>query len=160
MLNLETVANYAEIVGAIAVLFAIAFAIIEFRQLRHQRSENASLEMMRAWQSPEYVDGIHAILQVEDHIEPEMLRCLSVEHEKMAFRVCMTYEALGVMVYRGTLPIEVLNDLMGGAVCTSWRKLDRWAFQFREDFNPRAFEWHQWLSRRLETMPSPILNED
>lgn len=160
MSTLETVANYAEIVGAAAVLFAILFALLEFRQLRHQRRENASLEMMRAWQNADYVDAIYEILQIEDHIEPEVLRSLSDEHEVMAFRVCMTYEALGVMVHRGTLPIEILNDLMGGSVSVSWRKLDRWAYQFRENHNPRAFEWHQWLAKRLETMPVPQLDRD
>ena len=73
MLTLETVANYAEIIGAIAVLFAIVFALVEFRQLGVQRREYASLEMMRSWQSPEYVDAIFEMLQLEDHTDPDVL---------------------------------------------------------------------------------------
>jgi len=155
MPDLATIANYAEIIGVGAVLFAIIFAFLEFRQLRFQRRENASLEMMRAWQGPEYVNAIYEILQVDDHVEPEVLRAMGGEHELMAFRVCMTFEALGVMAYRGSLPIEVVNDLMGGAVCSSWRKLDRWVLYFRENYNSRAFEWCEWLAHRLESMPTP-----
>ena len=59
MLTLETVADYAEIIGAIAVLFAIVFALVEFRQLGIQRREYASLEMMRSWESAEYIDAIY-----------------------------------------------------------------------------------------------------
>jgi hypothetical protein len=153
--SLDTVANYAEIVGAVAVVFAIIFAVLEFRQLRYQRRENASLEMMRSWQSPEYVNAVHQILLVDDHIDPQVLRSLSEKHELMAFTVCMTYEAVGVMAYRGTLPIEIVNELMGGAVCATWRKLDRWILYFRENFNPRAFEWHEWLAGKLGEMPAP-----
>ena len=155
-MDLNTIANYAEIVGATAVIFAIGFAIMEFRQLRYQRRENASLEMIRSWQSPEYVKAIFEILQLEDHIAPERLRALSSEHERMAFQVSMTFEPLGVMAYRGTIPVDILNELMGGVVCTSWRKLDRWTEAFRE-FNPRAFEWYQWLAIQLEAMPNPDL---
>jgi len=152
MLTLETVANYAEIIGAIAVLFAIAFALVEFRQLGMQRREYASLEMMRSWQSPEYVDAIFEILQLEDHTDPDVL---SDTHQKMAFRVSMTFEALGMMAYRGTLDIKAVNDLMGGAVCASWHNLDRWVIGFRADHNTRAFEWYEWLAAQLEVMPAP-----
>lgn len=157
MTSLQAIANYAEIIGAIAVLFAIGFGILEFRHLGHQRRENASLEMMRAWQGPEYVNAIREILKVDDHIEPEALNALSDQHDRMAFTVCMTYEALGVMAYRGTLPLDIVHDLMGGAVCTSWRKLDRWVKHFREHYNPRAFEWHEWLARRLNELPEPVI---
>jgi hypothetical protein len=155
MPTLETLANYAEIAGAAAVMFAIGFAILEFRQLRIQRQEQASLEMMRAWQSPQYVNAVYNVLRMDDHIDPAILRDLDEESEKGAFQVCMTMEAVGVMVHRGTLPIEIVNDLMGGAVCTTWRKLDFWAQEFRSAHNPRAFEWHEWLAAQLENMPLP-----
>ena len=155
MLTLEIIANYAEIVGAIAVLFAIAFALLEFRQLGVQRREYASLEMMRSWQSPEYVDAIFEILQLEDHTDPDVLRNMSDAHQKMAFRVSMTFEALGMMAYRGTLDVNAVNDLMGGAVCTSWRSLDLWIGEFRGKHNTRAFEWYEWLAAQLEAMQVP-----
>lgn len=158
MSSLEVLANYAEIIGAVAVLFAIGFGVLEFRHLGHQRRENASLEMMRAWQGPEYVNAIREILKVDDHIEPEALNTLSDRHEGMAFTVCMTFEALGVMAHRGTLPLDIVHELMGGAVCGSWRKLDRWVMYFREHYNPRAFEWHEWLARRLGELPDPKIN--
>ena len=154
MLTLETVANYAEIIGAIAVLFAIVFALVEFRQLGVQRREYASLEMMRSWESAEYIDAIYEILQLEDHTDPDVL---SDTHKKMAFRVSMTFEALGMMAYRGTLDIKAVNDLMGGAVCASWRNLDLWVIRYRADHNTRAFEWYEWLAAQLEVMPAPDL---
>jgi len=153
MPTLETVANYAEIVGAIAVLFAIGFAVLEFRQIRHQRQENASLELMRSWQGPEYVDAIHVVLRLEDHVDSE---ALGDAGELQAFRVCMTFEALGLLAHRGTIPIDIISDLMGGAVAASWRKLDQWIYEDRAR-NPRAWEWFEWLAEQLQTMPAPDL---
>jgi hypothetical protein len=158
MPTLETAANYAEIIGAFAVLFAIVFAALEFRQLRHQRREAASLEMIRSWQGPEYVNGVFEILQLEDHIQPKSLGELGEQHLKMAFRICVTWEALGVMVHRGTLPIEIVNDLMGGIITIGWRKLDQWVLQLREHVTPRSFEWFEWLATQLENMPAPKLD--
>ena len=153
--TLATIANYAEIIGAIAVIFAIAFGILEFRQLRYQRRENASLEMMRSWQSPEYVNAVFVIMQLEDHIQLDTLRGLSDEHERMAFRVSMTFEVMGLMAHRGTLPLDLIHDLMGGAVSSTWTKLDRWVIQFRDQYNPRAFEWYQWLAKEIASRPAP-----
>ena len=153
--NLATIANYAEIIGAIAVIFAIAFGVLEFRQLRYQRRENASLEMMRSWRSPEYVNAVFVIMQLEDHIEFDTLRGLSDEHERMAFRVSMTFEVMGLMAHRGTLPLDLIHDLMGGAVSSTWTKLDRWVIQFRDQYNPRAFEWYQWLAKEIASRPAP-----
>ncbi len=152
MLTLETVANYAEIIGAIAVLFAIVFALVEFRQLGIQRREYASLEMMRSWESAEYIDAIYEILQLAEHTDPDVL---SDTHQKMAFRVSMTFEVMGLMAHRGTLPLDLIHDLMGGAVSSTWTKLDRWVIQFREQYNPRAFEWYQWLAKEIASRPAP-----
>ena len=160
MLELSVVANYAEIIGAAAVVFAVIFGILELRQNRHQRQENASLEMVRSWQNSDYVHAIQQILKLQDHIDPHTLEQLGEEFERWAFTVCMTYEAVGVMAHRGTLPLEVVNDLMGGAVCTSWRKLDCWVGYFRASYNPRAFEWHEWLAGQLDlTRSTPIRSE-
>ena len=150
MPDLSTLANYAEIIGAAAVLFAVVFGVLELHQHRNQRRENASLTMVQVWQNAEYVQAILQVLKLEDHIEPEALERLGPEFEKMAFTVCMTFEGLGVMANRGTLPLEVVNDLMGGAVCTSWRKLDAWVMFMRSTYNPRAFEWHEWLADQLD----------
>ncbi len=153
MTELEIAASYAEIIGAAAVLIAIAFAVIEFRQLKHQRLEAASLEMIRSWQGPDYVNALYAVLQLEDHISPDALGESGEDHLQKAFRVCVTYEALGIMAHRGTLPIKIVNELMGGVVSISWRKLDLWVYQMRLDTTPRFSEWFEWLARQVTDEP-------
>jgi hypothetical protein len=52
--NLETLANFAEILGAIVVIGGVAFAVIQIRQFRRQRLEVASIELVRSFHSPEF----------------------------------------------------------------------------------------------------------
>ncbi len=57
------------------------------------------------------------------------------------------------MAHRGTLPIKIVNELMGGVVSISWRKLDLWVYQMRLDTTPRFSEWFEWLARQVTDEP-------
>jgi len=46
--DLQSVANIAEILGALLVIIGIFFALVEIRHHRRQRRETAAMEIMRA----------------------------------------------------------------------------------------------------------------
>ncbi len=53
-MDLQSVANIAEIFGALLVIIGVFFALFEIRHLRRQRRETAAMEIMRAFQSPDF----------------------------------------------------------------------------------------------------------
>lgn len=57
---LGQIANIAEIFGALLVVIGIFFALVEIRHLRRQRRETPTMEIIRAFQSPEFTSPFHS----------------------------------------------------------------------------------------------------
>ena len=54
------------------------------------------------------------------------------------------YETAAVLVFRGILPFQLVEDLTGGAIVMCWRKLRTWIGETRvQTSNERIFEWFQ-----------------
>jgi hypothetical protein len=56
--DLQSLANIAEIFGALLIIIGVLFALVEIRHLRRQRRETAAMEIMRAFQSPEFTRAL------------------------------------------------------------------------------------------------------
>ncbi|MDX1405301.1 MAG: hypothetical protein R3192_12220 [Woeseiaceae bacterium] len=156
MSNLDTLANYAEILGVLSVVAGIVFAIFQLRQYRRQRTALSAVELIRAWQTPEFTKAIKTLQLLPNCAPPESLRDDDGELEDMAFVVGMFFEGVGVMVYRNLIPLEIVNDLMGGVTRVVWTKLSPWVEEWRVKRNPRAYEWWDWLNQRLDNL-SPLV---
>jgi hypothetical protein len=144
MEGLGTLANLAEILGAIVVIGGVVFAVIQIRQFRRQRLEVAAIELIRSWQSPEFTRALTVIEHLPDGISAAKLRAHSSECESMAKMIGNTLESTGVMVYRRILPLALVDELMGGSVVILWRKLAAWIEESRkEQSSENYYEWFQ-----------------
>jgi hypothetical protein len=38
----------------------------------------------------------------------------------------LTFESIGVMVFRGIVPLEMVDELLGGVCVESWRRLENY----------------------------------
>lgn len=153
MSNIETLANYAEILGVFSVVAGIAFAIVQLQQFRKQRRELAAVELIRGWQTPEFTKALNTLQMLPDAPESKTLREQGVGLEHMAFLVGMFFESAGVMVNRKLIPLDVVDDLMGGVTRVVWLKVHVWIKEVRT-INPRAFEWWEWLTQQLDKRAS------
>jgi hypothetical protein len=147
--NLSTLADVAEILGALVVIGGVAFALIQIHQFRRQRLEVASIELVRSFQSPEFNRAHAFFLTIPVGTSAEALRERE-DAEALAMVVSTTFESIGVMVHRRILPIEVVQDLMGGTVVSFWGKLEKWVETLRkEQGRADTHEWFQWLAEQL-----------
>jgi hypothetical protein len=63
----------------------------------------------------------------------------------------MTFESIGVMVFRGIVPLEMVNELLGGVCVESWARLSQYTQDFRVENDRKTMsEWFQWLAERLD----------
>ena len=59
-------------------------------------------------------------------------------------------ESIGILVYRGELPIELIDEFFSIPIIDGWHKLAPYVEDFRQETdNPQAWEWYQWLHERL-----------
>ena len=151
MKDLPTIANLAEIFGAIIVVAGVIFAVIQIRLFRRQRLEAAAIEVIRSWLSPEFTRAFSVIQQLPDSISAAKLRAHSSDCESLAMIIGNTFEGFGVMVYRRIVPLALVDELLGGAVVFLWIKLASWVKESRkEQSRETVYEWFQWLADRIQ----------
>jgi len=103
-LNLQILANIAEIFGALLVITGLFFGLMEVRHYRQQRQETASMEIMRAFQSHEFTKALRLVMDFEQECRRCREETIPQELEDAAMLVSTTLEAVGLMVFQRIVP--------------------------------------------------------
>ena len=153
-MNLQSMANIAEIFGALLVIVGVLFGLIEIRHYRQQRQETASMEIMRAFQSHAFTRALRLIMDYEQECRQCSENSIPQDLQDAAMLVSTTLEAVGLMVYQRIVPFRLVQQLMGGTIQASWRVLRPHTEWLREKLRrPSVHEWFQWLAERLDRHP-------
>lgn len=153
-MELQTLANFAEIAGTLLVISGVFFGLVEIRHYRQQRQETAAMEIMRTFQSHDFTSALRLIMDYEQvclHCREESI---PQELQDAALLVSTTMEAIGLMVYQRLVTFHTVQLLMGGTAQASWRVLRPHTELLRDKLNrPSIHEWFQWLAERLAEYP-------
>lgn len=153
-MNLQNVANIAEIFGALLVIIGVIFGLIEIRHYRQQRQEAAAMEIIRAFQSNDFTRALRLVMDYEQECRRCQENSMPEELQNAAMLVSTTLEAVGLMVYQRIVPFHLVQQLMGGTIQAHWRVLRSHTEWLREKLSrPSLHEWFQWLSERLDEFP-------
>ena len=149
-MDIQTLLVIVQLIENFAIAVGIIIAIIQIRHNKNQRKEMAVFEIFKAWQTPEFTKALNEIQFMPDHISPEELRSLKPEMDSYAYLVHAFFESTGLMVKRQIISFEVVDDLVGGVILVTWKKLDMWIQEWRDERNPLAGEWFEWLKIEIE----------
>ena len=153
-MNLQTLANVAEIFGAVLVITGVFFGLMEIRHYRQQRQEAASMEIMRAFQNLDFNKALQLVMDYEQECKRCNEQNMPRELQDAAMLVSTTMEAVGLMVFQRIVPFRLVQQLMGGTIQASWRVLRPHTTRLREKLSrPSIHEWFQWLAERLGEHP-------
>ena len=107
--------------------------------------------------TPELARAISLLKQMPDDASLEEVRAMGEEYDAAAQIVGMTFETMGLLVYRNIASFTLIQQLTGGLLLMMWRKIGRWMHETRaEQGNPRFGEWVQWLAERIESCESDV----
>jgi hypothetical protein len=149
-MDLTTLANLAEIIGAIIVVGGLWFAVVQLLQYRQQRRDMAAIELARSFQSPAFAQALRLVLSMPNGIRAAELRKRDASYENAAIQVSMILESVGIMVHRRIVDLDVVWELMGGVLLSSWDKLGAWVMDVRSEQEQDKFaEWMQWLAEMM-----------
>ncbi len=150
-MTLDQIANIVEILGVIAIVSAMFFGWLQIRQHRSEARNAALIALASSFEDKEFTDAYLLVTSLDDGVSLADMRAMDDKYEQALIRLAMKFETVGLMIYKGYVPIELLEDLVGGAALTLWAKLDRYVEEMRQDRDHPAFmEWFQWLVERLE----------
>src|SRR5688500_19669622 len=148
---LDTLANLAQVLGAIAVVAAIAFGLAQIRQFQQQRRDALAVELMRSIQDAEFTRSLRLLLTLPVDTPVEDLRARGEPFEDAVWALAAKYETLGYLVYRGIMPMDLVEELVGGIGVNLWTRIAPWAEAIRKEQNqPLLLERCQWHAERLQ----------
>ena len=150
MTDLTTLANIAEIAGGIAIISGGIFAVVQLREFREQRRQAVALELLRSFGDLALANAVNLMQELPDGASAELLRSKGRDYERAATMIAVSYETVGLLVFRGMASFSMVHELHGGLAVVMWRKLATWVAAVRCEQNHRSFaEWFQWLAEQL-----------
>jgi len=142
-----------DVIRTVALVAAVVFAALQVRNANRTRKEQAAVELVRSMQSAEWMTAVGPVSRLPTggvaHLDPDL--------EAFATTIALRLETVGYLVYRRTVPLDVVDDLVGGMTRVAWTRLRSWVLKGRQGSgNEKSYEWFQWLAERLaERGPSP-----
>jgi len=143
--------SIANMVNAIAVTVGVVFAATQLWDYRRQRRREGMLELVRSFQNPSFTRALHHINSLPDGANRAQIReSLGDDGEDSVFVIGLTWESLGVLVFRRELTLDLMDDFFSGAIAISWRKLHVFVEEDRRALaRETVWEWFQWLAERM-----------
>lgn len=142
---------YVQFVAQIALVFAAAFAGYQLILHRRERGEQAALDVLTRLQSSDFQHAYTHVWDLPLEASPEVVRAGGKEMEQAIETVAFTFESLGVMVYNRIVPLHVVDDVIGGFLRESWRRVGPYVAWKRQHLKaPRWAEWYEWLAVRVD----------
>lgn len=157
-MDTQTLLIIVQLLGNLAIVIGIIIAVIQLKHNKKQRKEIAVFEIFKAWQTPEFTEALNEIQFMPDHVTPNELRSSNPKMDSYAYLVHSFFESTGLMVKRKIISFDVVNDLVGGVIQVTWKKLDMWIKEWRDERNPAAGEWFEWLKTEIENKSKLSIN--
>jgi hypothetical protein len=147
-MDISTIAN---LINAIAVTAGVIFAAAQIRQYRQRRQRDAMLELVRSFQSPAFTAALRRVLSLPDGADTAKIReVLGPDGEDAVYLVSLTWESLGVLVYRREVTLDLVDDFFSGPLVISWQKLKVYSEEWRRTLSRETGnEWFHWLAERM-----------
>ena len=147
-MDISTLAN---LINAIAVTAGVIFAAAQIRQYRQRRERDAMLELVRSFQGPAFTAAYRRVLSLPDGADAAKIReVLGPDGEDAVYLVSLTWESLGVLVYRRQVTLDLVDDFFSGPLVISWQKLEVYSEEWRRTLNRETGnEWFHWLAERM-----------
>ena len=147
---LQAIATATFVAGAL-------FTIGQLRLARRAREREVALEIFRLIQTPDFVKALRLVFDLDlglSRAEVEARLGADIHH---VYAMMLSWESLGVLVYRRQLDLQLVDDFVSGSVLLTWRKLERYVMEERAARGRETLlEWFQWLAERMIERESKV----
>lgn len=147
-------------IESIAVVIAVGFAIVQVRQYRRDKRREAAMELLHAFQTPEFAKALCIVYEMPEGLSDEEVKKFAGSDFHLVYAMATTWESIGVLVCRGEIDLQLVDDFFSGPIRISWRRLEKFVKAERKaNERETIFEWFQWLNERLgeqESEEAPV----
>jgi hypothetical protein len=134
-----------------AVFAGFLFNGLQTRFAAEQRRQSAAAEIVHSFQGGAFIAAAQMMWELRPGMSGPELRAEGPGTIGAVHNVGVIYETLGVLVHRRIVPIDFVEDVMGGAILYMWTVAKGYVEAERvRQARPSVYEWWQWLAERLE----------
>ena len=109
-----------------AVLFGIAFGVIQVRQFRAQKEHQASIQLLQSMQDPNMARCILLLYNLPNDLSADELATRLGPKFDGVLALAAMFDSLGPLVARGHVPLRIYAGFYRGATVVCWKKLRRY----------------------------------
>ena len=152
--------NVAVVLQAIATATFVAgalFTVVQLRHARRAREREVALEIVRLIHTTRFARALRLMYDLEPGLSREEIeRRLGPDMDNV-YAMMVSWESLGVLVFRRQLDLQLVDDFVSGSLLLSWRKLERYVKEERvARGRDTLLEWFQWLAERMQERESKV----
>jgi hypothetical protein len=140
----------SQIVEAFAVVIGVGFAIIQVKQYKLNKRREAALVLLHSFQTPSFAKALNLVYKLPDGLSKKQIEDQLGDEFHLVYALMTTWESLGILVYRGEIDLDMIDDFFSGPIIISWKKLRGHIIEERSLLGRDTIEeWFQWLMERL-----------
>ena len=133
----------------------VAFTVVQLRHGRRAREREVALEILRLIHTPDFARALRLMYDLEPGLSRAEVEARLGDDMHFVYSMMISWESLGVLVYRRQLDLQLVDDFVGGSLLLSWRKLERYVKEERiARERETLLEWFQWLAERMRERES------
>ena len=147
--------TFVELLSAITLILGVVYAVVQLRQYQASRNRDNALELLRSFQTPEFATALRAVYALPMGLTKAEIEETQGDKMDLVYSLMTTWESLGVLVYRGEMSLDMVDDFFSGPIRISWDKLESYVRGEREEQDRETIEeWFQWLAERMKARES------
>lgn len=145
---------YFQLASSTGIVAGTIFAGYQLWRGEQDRKAAGALSTVTSFNTQEFRSAFAKVYTLPLGAEANQVRDAGRDMEDAATTVMMTFEMLGVLVFSRMVPIETVDQAIGGFLRESWRRLEKYVAWKRDEVqSPRWGEWYQWLFEHLAVNP-------
>jgi len=149
--KMEMVRAIAAIISTVILIAGIGFTVVQLRHARAARERGAMLELVHRLQTPEFARAMRVLFDI--YYGPSNQKVADAVHQNpgLIYDLMATWESLGIMVYRGEMSLDMVDDFFSGPIVISWDVLGDYVRDERKKLHrDTTWEWFQWLAEQMK----------
>jgi hypothetical protein len=129
---------------------AVVFGLIEIGRARKEREERAAFVAIQAILTPAWIKSMTLVQAISKGTTPSQIEA-DPRLFQAAQSIACVLESLGYAVFARLVPLNVVDELLGGRVRVAWRKLRGYVECKRvRAGSQKNREWFQWFAEQLD----------
>jgi len=147
----EFIALLANIALALSFVVGLVFGIVQVRVAARDRRERLTLGALRNFQSREFSELIHFIINQQLPSNSREMHALPIHQQIMIIQFAQEMESLGILVAEKLIDLDLVEKTLGSLVTTAWEKYKVMMLDSRRNVpDPFLAEYFQWLAEQIE----------